>query len=49
MDELYVLGIGPRGLDEAAKEIVASCDVVIASKRQMDRVEIEEFFFNISP
>ena len=53
MDELYVLGIGPRGLDEAAKEIVGSCDVVIASKRQMDRVEIEELrlksFFSISP
>jgi len=37
MNKLYVIGIGPRCPDEEAREIVSSCDVVIASKRNMER------------
>ncbi len=53
MDELYVIGIGPMGLDEVAKGIVSSYDVVIASERLLDRVKKEglrvKSFFSISP
>jgi precorrin-6y C5,15-methyltransferase (decarboxylating), CbiE subunit/precorrin-6Y C5,15-methyltransferase (decarboxylating), CbiT subunit len=50
---LYVIGIGYRPLDKEAGEIISSCDVVIASKRHMDRVKSEELrvksFVSISP
>ena len=38
MNKLYVIGTGPRCPGEEAREIISSCDVVIASKRHMDRV-----------
>jgi len=39
MNKLYVIGIDPRCPDEKVREIISSCDVVIASKKHMDRVK----------